>query len=114
MIYTPDEVPDQVDSPEWDPRDERAIARRLRSEKGRVLQAVGWHNFKPNASVGALAFHVEARRPLLVTGLAVIDGLPGYDEQEIRTALLAGALAVAEAMKEKGDRKRLRGLGGTR
>lgn len=87
-----------------DPQDAAALARRLGSNKrkGRVLQAVGWHDFKPNLAVGALLIHVDPSKPLRITRVLVIDGLPGYEQQEVRTALHACAAEVAVEMKRKG------------
>jgi hypothetical protein len=103
-IYTLDQIPQQVSSPEWDPRDEAALSQRLGGGrvKGRVLEAVGFHNFDWNASVAAVLLHVESRKPLRITRMLVIDGLSGPDEQEVRVALLACAAEVALALKAKG------------
>jgi hypothetical protein len=97
--------PVAVSSPEWDSRDESALAKRLGGgggEKGRVLQAVGWHDFDWNASVGALLLHVDPSKPLLVKRVLVADGLTGGEEQEVRSALLTCAIEVAVEMKSKG------------
>ena len=104
-IYTPNEAPGQVSSPEWDPHDEAALARRLGGrgrEKGRVLEAVGFHDWDWNASVGALLLHVDSSKPLRIMRVLVIDGLTGPEEQEVRAALLACAADVAAEMKTKG------------
>jgi hypothetical protein len=105
-IYTTDQTPASVSS-KWDPADERALALRLGGSatsgrlKGRVLQAIGWHNWKLNTVVGALLLHAESGN-LRVTRLMVVDDLVAWDEQQIRATLLACAAEVAVAMQEKG------------
>ncbi len=107
-IYTTNEAPASISSPEWDPGDEQALARRLGGSdtagrlKGRVLQAVGFRDFDYNASVGALLLHVGPANRLRILRVQVVDGVTGLDELETRAALVACAGELAAAMKEQG------------
>jgi hypothetical protein len=107
-IYTTNEAPAYISSPEWDPGDEQALARRLGGSdtagrlKGRVLQAVGFRDFDYNAAVGALLLHIGPANRLRILRVQVVEGLTGLDELEIRAALVACAGDLAAAMKEKG------------